>query len=101
MTPEHKIMNECRLWCGEHDYICFRCNVGKVMMSNGRWFDTGLPSGFSDLLVLGHHGDVYFVEVKSPSGKQRDDQKQFQNIVESRGFIYKIVYSAKDLEKFL
>ena len=101
MTAEHKIMNEIRIWCGEHDYLCFRCNVGKIMMSNGCWFDTGLPSGFSDLLVLGCHGDVYFIEVKSPGGKQRDDQKSFERIVTERGFVYKIVRCVEDVEKFL
>ena len=101
MTPEHRIMNEIRIWCGKHDYLCFRCNVGKVMTPDGHWFDTGLPSGFSDLLVLGNHGDVYFVEVKTQNGKQREDQKNFERIVTQRGFVYRVVRCIDDIEKFL
>lgn len=98
MTLEHAIMNSIRLWCGEHDILCFRCNVGKVRKADGSWFDTGLPEGFPDLLIL-HKSIAYFVEVKTPTGKQRPDQKRFQEIVESRGFIYIIARCVEDVAK--
>lgn len=96
MTLEHKIMNEIRLWCGEHNILCFRCNVGKVRTADGGWFDTGLPEGFSDLLIL-HNGVAYFCEVKTPTGKQRPDQAAFQRVVEQHGFIYLIARSVNDI----
>lgn len=96
MTPEHKIMNEIRLWCGEHNILCFRCNVGKVRMVDGGWFDTGLPEGFSDLLIL-HKGITYFVEVKTPTGKQRPDQMIFERTVREHGFTYLIARSVNDI----
>lgn len=98
MFLEHKIMNEIRLWCGQNNILCFRCNVGKVRTADGGWFDTGLPEGFSDLLIL-HKGHCIFCEVKTPTGKQRDCQIQFQKIVEERGFIYIVARSVKDVEK--
>lgn len=101
MTPEHAIQNKIRLWCGEHNYIAFRCNVGKVQCMDGSWFDTGLPNGFSDLLVLGNHGDIYFIECKAPGGKQRPDQVKFQHIVEERGFRYILAYGVEDVAKIL
>lgn len=97
-TPEHAIMNQIRQWCGENNYLCFRCNVGRVRMAKGGWFDTGLPSGFSDLLILGVHGDTYFCEVKAPGGKQRPDQINFMNIVRERGFKYILAYSVEDVK---
>lgn len=99
MTLEHAIMNSIRLWCGEHNILCFRCNVGKVRKADGSWFDTGLPEGFPDLLLLDYGGKVIFCEVKTPTGKQKDDQKRFQEIVESRGFIYIIARCVEDVAK--
>ena len=98
MTLEHVIMNQIRLWCGQHDILCFRCNVGKVRKADGSWFDTGLPEGFSDLIIF-HNSQTYFIEVKTPKGKQRDDQKRFQEIIESRGFTYIIARCVEDVKK--
>lgn len=95
---EHYIQNQIREWCGQHNLLAFRCNVGKVLTADNRWFDTGLPEGFSDLLVLGNHGDIYFVECKTKTGKQRQDQINFQKVVEERGFKYILAHS---LEEFL
>lgn len=98
MITEHNIQNAIRIWCGQHGYLAFRCNVGRVITADGKVFDTGLPNGFSDLLVLGNHGDIYFVECKSANGKQRECQKLFQKIVTERGFKYILAHS---LEEFI
>lgn len=100
MSPnfnEHYIQNQIREWCGKNNYLCFRCNVGRILTAQNTYFDTGLPSGFSDLLVLDNDGHAIFVEVKAPGGKQRDDQKKFEATVTARGFRYLLVNS---LEKF-
>lgn len=97
MTPEHKIMNEIRLWCGQHNILCFRCNVGKIRTADGGWFDTGLPEGFPDLLILSNNGITYYVEVKTPTGKQRPDQIKFMNEIRKRGHIYLIARSVNDI----
>lgn len=98
MTPEHRIMNQIRLWCGQHDILCFRCNVGRVRTADGGWFDTGLPEGFSDLLIL-HNGQCIFCEVKTPNGRQHDCQIAFEQTVRSRGFIYIVARSVEDVKK--
>ena len=99
--PEHNIQNKIRIWCGEHNFLCFRANVGKVKTIDGRWFDTGLPEGFPDLLILGNHGDIYFCECKAKTGKQRDDQIKFQKIVTERGFKYFVARSIRDVEEVI
>lgn len=96
MTPEHKIMNEIRLYCGQHDILCFRCNVGKVRTADGKWFDTGLPEGFPDLLIL-HNSKCIFCEVKTLKGKQREAQIKFMNIIREHGFIYIVARSVNDI----
>lgn len=100
MSPEHRIQNEIRLWCGEHDVLCFRCNVGRVRTADGKYFDTGLPEGFSDLIIL-FNRTVYFCEVKTRTGRQRDRQIEFQRTVESRGYTYFVARSASDVAKAL
>lgn len=96
MNQEHNIQNQIRLWCGQNDILCFRCNVGRVRTSTGEYFDTGLPSGFSDLIILYNH-TIYFCECKSPIGRQREDQKQFERIVTEHGYKYFIARSVQDV----
>ena len=98
MLSEHYIQNQIRLWCGDHGYPCFRCNVGKVLTAQNTWFDTGLPNGFSDLLILLPGGKVIFCECKTAKGRQREDQKNFQKLVEGLGFKYIMPHS---LDEFI
>ena len=95
---EHNIQNQIRLWCSSHDLLCFRCNVGKVKTANGKWFDTGLPEGFSDLIILANH-TIYFCECKTLKGKQRADQINFQRIVEEHGYKYFVARSIDDVKE--
>ena len=102
---EHDIQNLIRVWCGENGYMCFRCNVGKVQYIDGygrnKVFDTGLPTGFSDLLCLAPGGKTYFIECKQPGKYQRPDQKKFQKAVESYGFTYILARSVEDVRKVI
>lgn len=97
---EHNIQNEIRLWCGQHGLLCFRCNVGKVQCADGTWFDTGLPEGFSDLIILAN-GTIYFCEVKTRYGQQREAQKRFQAVVTEHGYTYFVARSTIDVERVI
>lgn len=97
---EHNIQNLIRIWCGQHDILCFRCNVGRVRTDTGQWFDTGLPNGFSDLIIL-YNKTIYFCEVKTLKGRQREDQINFMNEVRSRGYNYFVARSVEDVCKNL
>ena len=97
---EHNIQNEIRLWCGTHGILCFRCNVGRVKTIDGKWFDTGLPEGFSDLIILTNH-TIYFCECKTRAGKQRQDQINFERIVTAAGYTYFIARSVDDVVKLI
>ena len=100
LKREHNIQNAIRLWCGENNILCFRCNVGKVQQADGRWFDTGLPEGFSDLIIL-HNKTIYFVEVKTKTGRQRQSQIDFMNLVRNRGYVYIVARSVEDVKNGL
>ena len=97
---EHNIQNAIRLWCGEHNILCFRCNVGRVQTIDGKYFDTGLPNGFSDLIIL-HNKTIYFIEVKTRKGKQRNDQIAFMNLVREHGYIYIVARCVEDVARIL
>ena len=101
---ESTIQNKIRLWCGEHGYPCFRCNVGRVLTytATGKpyYFDTGLPEGFPDLVIFAHK-TVLFCEVKTKTGKQREAQKAFQKTMESLGYAYIVARSVEDVAKAL
>lgn len=92
---ETDIMNSIRLKLSEMDFIVFRANVGKVKLEDGRWFNTGLPRGFSDLFAI-KNGKIYFIEVKKPSGVIRADQLNFIKQMQSKGCTAGIVYSVEE-----
>ena len=92
---EHDIQNLIRLKLSDEGYTVFRVNVGKFKMADGRWFDCGLPRGFSDLIAF-KDGKTVFIEVKKPGGKVREDQINFLNRMKEQGFAAGIVHSVEE-----
>ena len=93
---EHDIQSAIRLKLSELGYAVFRINSGKVKMSDGRWFDTGVPKGFSDLIAV-KEGRIYFLEVKTPTGKASKEQLNFLAVMRDRyGCVTAIVRSVDD-----
>lgn len=93
---EHDIQSAIRLKLSELGYAVFRINTGKVQMKDGRWFDTGVPKGFSDLIAV-KDGRIYFLEVKSETGKARKEQINFLTVMRDRyGCVAEIVRSVDD-----
>jgi len=80
----------------------FRTNVGMVRMSDGRWFDTGLPKGHPDLYGFKwSNGKVFYIEVKNLTGRAREDQVQFHYMLENHGIIHGIARSPEDALKII
>ena len=92
---EQDIQNSIRLKLSEMGYTVFRCNVGKLKLPDGRWFDTGLPKGFSDLFCV-YKGRAYFIEVKKPGGKIKPEQVAFMNRMKEQGCVAGIVFSVEE-----
>lgn len=96
ISEEHYIQNDIRVKLAQAGYIVFRTNVGKVKTSDGRWFDTGLPTGFPDLMgYKPDNGRIFFIEVKTDRGRRRKDQVQFAKNVASQNVIYGVARSAE------
>ena len=93
---EHSIQNAIRIKLSELGYCVFRVNVGRFKTEDGRWFDTGLPKGFSDLMAV-KEGRVYFLEVKTETGKASQEQLNFLATMRDRyGCVTSIVRSVED-----
>lgn len=60
---------------------------------------TGLKKGVSDLIVL-MPKRVIFVEVKTPTGSQSPDQKEFESLVKNLGFEYYLIRSLQDFKTY-
>ena len=94
---EAAIQDSIRVALAQAGYIVFRTNVGKVKTADGRWFDTGLPTGFSDLMgYKPSNGKIFFIEVKTPKGKRRADQVRFANGLSDKNVIYCVARSADE-----
>ena len=93
---ETDIMNLIRMNLSEAGFTVFRANVGKVKLSDGRWFDAGLPRGFSDLFAV-KDGKAYFIEVKKPGGAVRPEQINFITQMKKHGCIAGIAHSVEEV----
>ncbi|WP_270755435.1 VRR-NUC domain-containing protein [Ligilactobacillus ruminis] len=102
MSPEHKIQNEIQIALSENGCRVFRANVGKVRLEDGRWFDTGLPKGHPDLYGFRiNDGKVFYIEVKTATGRPRPDQITFHKMLNRYGITHGIARSADDAVKIV
>ncbi len=101
MTEEHAIQNAVRIALSEYATV-FRANVGSGVTYDGRHFETGLPKGFSDLFGFRHSdGKIFFIEVKTPSGRLSKDQKHFLEQMQNYGAIAGVARSVDDAIKMI
>ena len=96
MTTESLIQNQIRVGLSKAGHTLFRVNVGKVKMQNGRWFETGVPKGFSDLFGFRSDGRIFFIEVKNETGKVRPEQEKFIEQMQKRGALAGVARSVED-----
>lgn len=93
---EHSIQNLIRMELAQRGYPTFRANVGKVRTSDGRYFDTGLPRGFSDLFGFRPDGQIFFIEVKNETGRLRPEQEKFIERMRKFGALAGVARSVED-----
>lgn len=93
---EADIQNLIRLALNDYAVI-FRVNSGKVRMADGRFFDTGVPNGFSDLVgYRKEDGKMIFIEVKNEKGKVSEVQQKFLDTVKQYPVIAGVCRSASE-----
>ncbi len=99
---EGDLMRQILVALSEDGHFAYRCNVGRFKMADGRWFDTGLPPGFSDIAGF-RAGDAraYFLEVKTPTGRASPQQLAFIAAMQARGAIAAVVRSVEEARSAL
>lgn len=99
---ECQIQAECIQWFRRHypKYIIF-CVPNEAAFKRKSYFDSlGLLNGVSDTIAV-LSNTILFIEFKTPKGQQREEQKVFQEKVESLGFIYTIVRSLDQFKELI
>jgi len=97
---EHNFQNLARKELSKLGFITFRVNVGKVKMFDGRYFDTGLPRGFPDIIAL-KDGKCYFIELKVGKNKPSEEQINFINQMIKNGFSAGVAYDFEEILKIV
>mgnify|MGYP001249932485 CR=1 FL=1 len=93
---EADIQNAIRLALNPYAVI-FRVNSGKVRLPDGRYFDTGVPNGYTDLSGFRKEdGKAIFLEVKTEKGRLRDSQKHFINMMKQYDVICGVARSPQE-----
>jgi hypothetical protein len=95
---EHSLQNLIRVELSKLGFTVFRANVGKFKLDDGRWFDVGLPKGFSDLFAI-KDGQACFIEVKGKNGKASEEQLNFIEQMKRKGCRAGIAYTVEDAIK--
>lgn len=96
-SEEHEIQKKIQVALSQHKCSVFRTNVGKVQTKDGGWFQTGLPQGHPDLYGFRWvDNQVFYIEVKSKTGKPGPDQIRFHDFLASHGVIHGIARSVND-----
>ena len=97
---EHDLQNLIRIELSKLGFTVFRANVGKFKMADGRWFDVGLPKGFSDLFAI-KEGKIHFFEVKGKNGRVTPEQLNFIEQMKKKGCTAGVVHNLTDVRKIL
>ena len=86
--------------------LAFRMNSGAMFGSHKgkKWAVRFGEPGMADILASTTGGgelDVWWIEVKSEKGKQSEEQKSFQRLVENHGHGYILARSVDDVMAIL
>lgn len=102
MTAATDLTNAIMIALSQDGHFVCRANVGKFKMQDGRWFDTGLPRGFSDLFG-NRAGDAiaFYIEVKAGRDTLKPHQAQFLEAMRLRGAIAGVARSVDDAREMM
>ena len=106
-TKESILQNHIRVALSNYGVV-FRTNAGAFWGGKRVWSEEfqqyvlinlkrvqGLPEGFSDTLFIGKD-NLAFIEIKTPTGKVREPQRNFINVMRNYGHKAGIARSVED-----
>lgn len=100
---ECQIQSQCVQWFRFQypEFIIFSTNNEACFRRITYFNSLGLLNGVSDLIILLPHGKTLFIEMKNKKGRQREEQKTFQEKVEGLGFHYFICRSLEQFQEII
>lgn len=115
--PELRIQRDCFLLlqkCGIFAHSVPNEAGGRSQIEQSQLVASGLVKGVADMVVWwtppgvvptrkqdSYPAHIGYVEFKSPTGRQSQEQKAFQALCESHGIEYTIVRSVLDMEELI
>jgi hypothetical protein len=75
--------------------LCYNLNNSANKIQGAKNKSMGLQPGRADM-VFYFKSKAYHLEIKTPTGIQRENQKQWQKLIESQGFEYTIHRTKED-----
>lgn len=95
MKSEAQIEKEIMVALSQKGFLVLSINVASFKIDN-RFISTGVPKGYPDLTAI-KDGKVYFIEVKTPTGKPSKHQLHFLKVARERyGCVAGICRSVQD-----
>ncbi|MBZ1508873.1 VRR-NUC domain-containing protein [Leuconostoc suionicum] len=99
---EQQIQNEARIALSKDGHTQFRINTGTVITRDGRPFSSGTPKGFFDLVGYRKQDkQIFFIDMKTKTGRIRDDQIKFSIKLKNDNVIHGIARSPEDALKIV
>lgn len=112
---ESQIQDDIRLELGNPkkypDVVLFRNNVGVLQDGEGRYIRFGLAPGSADLIGIFTRsggnlaeqaiGVFIAAEIKTPTGRQSEEQINFERLVTRKGAAYAVLRSVEDAVKWI
>jgi hypothetical protein len=81
-----------------HVYVAHVPNGAKRNIAQRRLIKlNGVKAGFPDLVLILSSGEVAFIEVKTPGGKLRPEQKAFRDMCAQRYVKWAVIDDAKNI----
>lgn len=102
---EEKLQADCYKWF-HNTFLLWRKMLFHV--DNNSWNAIigarkkalGVNAGVSDFVLIGFM-EVYWIEMKTPTGEQNDEQIEFQRKVQLRGHKYVVIRSLPEFKEFI
>jgi hypothetical protein len=112
MASEQTIQQHIRLACSTGNCRLFRNNTGTLKDQHGRPVSFGLAKGSADLIgwrtvtitpeMVGTQVAVFTsIEVKTPTGRLRPEQRQWLDAVQAAGGVAGVARSVADAQQLL
>jgi hypothetical protein len=102
---EGRLQQECFMWCWNErpetrGLLCYNLGNSKNRIDGNQNRSKGLIKGRADFSFY-WSGKAYFIEMKTAGGRQHEEQKKWQAVVEKHGFSYLLCRDRKNFMEII